>query len=458
MNFSSIRRFGLFVCLILLVPTAIRAERWIKAYTGGTYLFSVIPTADGGYAACGTAGSSGILLKVDAQGNQQWLRNFSSVGILWQLKQASDGGYILCGISPDNVNLVLIKTDNQGNEVWSRTFTNGYMAGGLSVDICSDGGYIGAGFAVDQATGNYDLLLVRTNASGNPLWQRIYNLNDAGCYQRGMNVEQTQDGGFMVATHSWNGYNDIQYCLFKADGSGNQVWLKYYGIVGQDTWECGRDGHQCPDGGYIMSGGRTLGGDSHLYIIKTNASGDTVWSRVYGTPVESWSYQGRIGDIVIVPSGGYAAICGFYAQIMRIGPNGDSLWCVALPQPLPNVYWRAYSIEVCSDQGYIVAGYGYYGGSYYLVLAKTDSLGNTGVAEDWRPGLIGSGYQATPNPFVAFTTIPNYEKEVFTIYDASGRSMGISYGARVGEDLCPGVYFLCPKQNPGHIVRIVKVR
>uniref|UniRef100_A0A7V0Z419 Uncharacterized protein n=1 Tax=candidate division WOR-3 bacterium TaxID=2052148 RepID=A0A7V0Z419_UNCW3 len=48
--------------------------------------------------------------------------------------------------------------------------------------------------------------------------------------------------------------------------------------------------------------------------------------------------------------------------------------------------------------------------------------------------------------------------ECCSYYDASGRSMGISYGARVGEDLCPGVYFLCPKQNPGHIVRIVKVR
>jgi hypothetical protein len=71
-------------------------------------------------------------------------------------------------------------------------------------------------------------------------------------------------------------------------------------------------------------------------------------------------------------------------------------------------------------------------------------------------------YAAFPNPFTSFASVPGHASEHFTLYDISGRKVGIYKGDRIGEGLSPGVYFLCPDtRNPqpeARILRIVKVR
>ena len=71
--------------------------------------------------------------------------------------------------------------------------------------------------------------------------------------------------------------------------------------------------------------------------------------------------------------------------------------------------------------------------------------------------------KATPNPFTSFATLPGHEAERFSLYDISGRRVGIFRGDRVGEGLAPGVYFLKHQEmlkqvQHDEIVRIVKVR
>ena len=56
-----------------------------------------------------------------------------------------------------------------------------------SVQQTTDGGYIVAGSA------DYDVYLVRTNASGDTLWTRTYGTG------WGNSVQQTADGGFIIA-------------------------------------------------------------------------------------------------------------------------------------------------------------------------------------------------------------------------------------------------------------------
>jgi len=54
--------------------------------------------------------------------------------------------------------------------------------------------------------------------------------------------------------------------------------------------------------------------------------------------------------------------------------------------------------------------------------------------------------------------VPGHEGERFSLYDISGRKVGIFQGDRVGERLSPGVYFLRSSDNNDKPLRIVKVR
>jgi len=110
---------------------------------------------------------------------------------------------------------------------WWRTYGGTNEDYGNSVQQTSDGGYVIAGPTISFGAGNGDVYLIKTNASGDALWTRTYGgtNDDYSC-----SVQQTSDDGYIVA-------------------------------------------------GYTMSFGA---GGYDVYLIKTNASGDTLWTRTYG--------------------------------------------------------------------------------------------------------------------------------------------------------------------------------
>jgi hypothetical protein len=63
-----------------------------------------------------------------------------------------------------------------------------------------------------------------------------------------------------------------------------------------------------------------------------------------------------------------------------------------------------------------------------------------------------------PNPFTSFTALPGHLSDRFSIYDISGRRVGVYRGDRVGEGLRAGVYFVRAENGKGKPVRVVKVR
>jgi hypothetical protein len=71
---------------------------------------------------------------------------------------------------------------------------------------------------------------------------------------------------------------------------------------------------------------------------------------------------------------------------------------------------------------------------------------------------FGVGLKAAPNPFTSFAKVPNHEAERFTLYDVSGRRVGVYKGDRIGEGLVPGVYFVKAESGKAKPLRVVKVR
>jgi hypothetical protein len=93
-----------------------------------------------------------------------------------------------------------------------------------------------------------------------------------------------------------------------ANKAGSQVpdtvWTRTYGGANHD-W--GASCQQTADSGYIISGGtRSFGaGDVDAYLVKTDASGDTLWTRTYGGA--NLDFCGSVQETV---DGGYI-VAGF---------------------------------------------------------------------------------------------------------------------------------------------------
>jgi hypothetical protein len=67
-------------------------------------------------------------------------------------------------------------------------------------------------------------------------------------------------------------------------------------------------------------------------------------------------------------------------------------------------------------------------------------------------------YRVAPNPFVSYAVVPGHEAESFSLYDVSGRKVGVFKGDRIGSGLSAGIYFLKPENKDANLLRVVKLR
>ncbi|MDD2890436.1 MAG: PKD domain-containing protein [bacterium] len=242
---------------------------WVK--WGGT---SVFQTSDGGYIICGTSWEYGVgvdprLVKTDANGDIQWDKPFYANNNYWyaySVKQTQDGGYIFCADGESNDSVWLIKADASGNKLWEKTLGNGDNAAGQNLQQTDDGGYIIVGNTI-----NDDVWIIKADADGNQQWNNNFGGTggDVGC-----SVQQTFDGGYIITgstTSYGTGNGDVW--IIKTDASGNKQWDKAIDCnnndIGYSIW-------QTSDGGYIITG-RTIGLSQcdDMLLIKTDASGNT---------------------------------------------------------------------------------------------------------------------------------------------------------------------------------------
>ncbi len=89
----------------------------------------------------------------------------------------------------------------------------------------------------------------------------------------------------------------------------------------------------------------------------------------------------------------------------------------------------------------------------------TESSGVEEGSDQWSRGN-GPRLNVTPNPFSSFAVVPGHERESFVLYDIRGRVAGIYPGAKVGQELPAGIYFLRPGNNFRNetLIRMVKLR
>jgi hypothetical protein len=352
---SKKRNFVIYFLLVFINSSSAQVT-FQKTFGGGQDdgFHSVQQTFDGGYIMAGfTSGFGGgfyydvYLVKTDLNGDTLWTKTYGGTlnDEAYCVQQTNDSGYILTGytkIFGSGYDIIyLIKTDVNGNELWAKTYTPSDQFGtggrGASVKQTLDGGYIvGCGANVNYG----EIYLIKTNASGDTLWTKYIA-------HGGINsIEQTTDSGFIMfgSTYAGDAY------LLKTDVSGNIIWKKSYGSY--NFTDAGYSVKQTSDGGYIAVG---YYGSGEVYLIKTDAVGDTLWTKGYWVD----SIGGGGADIQITNDGGYI-ISGTLSEpgnwdvyLIRTDSTGDTLWTKSFGG---NNLEGGASVQQTTDGGYIIAG------------------------------------------------------------------------------------------------------
>ena len=107
----------------------------------------------------------------------------------------------------------------------------------------------------------------------------MYNLE-------GKSVKQLSDGGFII-TGSFDRDTtdafDMDIYVLRTDPSGEIIWSKAYPITVGDREEKGNSISVIGESGYIIAGHKYAGVNHRdLYIMRINLAGDTLWTRTYG--------------------------------------------------------------------------------------------------------------------------------------------------------------------------------
>ena len=441
---------------------------WTRTF-GGTNIdvaYGVRQTRDGGYVVAGYTRSFGtvsgrnvLLIKTDQSGDEEWLRTFGGNDDEegYSVQQTIDGGYIIAGYTKSwgagSNDVLLIKTDTSGNAEWTQTFGGTQAEEAYSVWQTYDGGYIVAGATSSYGAGSRDVWLIKTTSSGTESWRKT--LGGFGS-DGARSVEQVSDGGYVVTgwTYSYGPGAVGNVWLVKTDTSGNMAWNRFFGGTDVDRGYCVQ---QTTDRGYIVTGYTSSFGSGldDMVLIKTDSAGNESWTRTFGGSGRDY------GNCVRQTADGGYIIAGY---TLSFGAGGDDVWLVRTDAN-GNQTWTgtyggsasdvAYSLDRTSDGGYIVAGHTLsYGAGVHDVWLVRIAPDPTDVDEG---DPLPQGYrlaQNYPNPFNPTTsikfTVPTPSNVRIVVYDLLGREVRTLVDGH--QDVGRGLTVWDGRDNAGTVV------
>jgi len=369
------------------------------------------------------------------------------------IRQTSDGGYILVGTTSSNDGDVtgnngykdywVVKLSSSGTIQWQKTY------GGPNDDVAScirttsDGGYIVAGYkslAPPTMVGDQrDYWIIKLDSSGNIQWQNTYGGEN---WDEANSIEQTTDGGYIVAGTSASLYNFVignhgyyDYWVIKLNAAGTLEWQKSLGGSSADMARCIK---QASDGGYFIvgdsssaNGDVTINNGTYDYwVVKLSSTGNMQWQKSFG---------GNKDDIVTgidTTADGGCIVLGFSSSPHKEGDpiNGypyPNYWVLKL-NSLGNIEWQDFyggvlveqtsSIQKTSDGGYILGGFSNsntatYNHDYWIIKLAGNQLSTV-------ENLIKNNISIYPNPAKDYFIVDHLPNETtISIHDLSGRKI-----------------------------------
>jgi hypothetical protein len=219
------------------------------------------------------------------------------------------------------------------------------------------------------------LSILKITRAGTLIWRRDFS---AGLLSQAYAVAETENHDLFLCGVTMRNYQEKRddVIIVKTNPSGDTLWTKTYG--GPD-----------PDyGGYIIAtsdgnlliAGRTesygAGSLGDIYLLKINTNGDTLWTRSYPDPDQEVPFhllETQNGEFLVTgtdednnnPRGLY---------LLKVSSHGEKLWSKTIGAGMWK--WGFSTIEL-SDGSLLTCGRYTSGGHSQVLVLKTDGQGNT---------------------------------------------------------------------------------
>lgn len=334
---SMLKRIGLFV--LPLIPLSTYSQIVFEKVYGEVYsddTYHLESTSDGGFVAAGIDGQSTFdadlhLLRLDANGDTLW--TFTHGGSVHDLSTAVTQdvtnsiyatGYT-GSFGAGQYDCFLLKLNDHGDSLWFKTYGDADFQTPYDLVLTPDDGIAMIGqTSVGTSPGSQDVYLIKTDTSGNLLWDRTYGGTDLDL---GLAIESTLDSGFIVAGYTESfGAGGYDGYVLRLNAAGDTLWTLVMGGVANDVFN---DIKQTSDNGFIITGmNSSATGSGQIWLIKLDQMGNVDWEKTYGGA----DFEG--GESVIESDyGGYVVVgtqtgstgFGTDAFVMRFNDIGDSL-------------------------------------------------------------------------------------------------------------------------------------
>ncbi len=398
------------IILSILFLVALSFAGWKKVFASWSYSFyDAVQTSDGNFLIIGFKYADFPILR----NCLYWRHIYRETGLTipgrvykdpdysegYYVIKTKDKGYLITGEDYSTGKIIAIKLDSSFSLQWRKMHgrLGGYTA--APITCCTqEGGYFLFHFLMDF-TSRFNL--IKLDSLGDSIWIRDYDTligtppDSYDTYPKF--VVNTLDMNYILGLAiqcTWFPYVDTSYLFIKIDESGDIIWTKSSDIIYSSRCSCIPTFDSCfIHVGYTDRPGR------ETVVTKYDREFDTIlWRKIYRHPknashIVQTSDSGYVIFGRIPNSDSTGTHLNDYMFLMKLDPNGDSLWCKIYDE---DTCFGVRSFVLLDDGGFLMLAHLSGGGS---ILILTDSLGDVRVSEPLLQKPEEFSVTVSPNPF-----------------------------------------------------------
>lgn len=290
----------------------------------------------------------------------------------------ADGNLIMAGntqsfgsASVNSPDFFVVKMDLSGDTIFMRSYGTSSPEDAYAVTELNDG-YAIAGYALNPATGTYDMYAIKTDFNGNLLWEHYYG-GTGGDYCASAVTISGNRLLFAGSTTSFT-YGSYDFYLVETDSNGNQLSDAHYGGAGTDIL---KQVIPANDGGYLLVGNsNSFGPTTDVYAVKADSNLVLQWSQTFSSAGTDYSYdavQDAEGNFYLLANQPGTPDSG---SIKLIKTDAEGSNAITIPVA-SHAGDYGYGLEP-AENAFLITGYTFtpMKGSEFLLI-KTDLSGDT---------------------------------------------------------------------------------
>ncbi|MDB5272268.1 MAG: lipoprotein [Chitinophagaceae bacterium] len=383
-------KFKIFLLSLFYISRTLYSQTYFEKTYGSAYddeAYFIENTNDKGFVVTGRTKAGGIdfdifIMKIDSLGQQEWFRIIKNAGndCGRAVRQTCDNGYIVGGEVVVNTGpqanalcYTLAKFNVNGNLLWQSTYDNG---GPSFLSITKDGGFLMAGNNQLLSSPYSDAVLMKTDSTGSLEW---YNVYDGGNNETYYGFSESDDGYMVVGYTNSFGTGLSSGIISKIAHDGLFQWSRVNSF---------NTGYSCfyncsSHGSSFLAIGETESasiGSRDIWIYKFDTTGNTIWSRAFGTRNYDESFSlaySPNGEITVAGSSDMGNSLGYNGSLFRCDDNGNLLWSKTYGGVKDDSFADLKTVGV---NGTIACGFTKNGsGGKDIYIVRTDNNGNIGL-------------------------------------------------------------------------------